>query len=70
MQPAMDPFVHPALFYRGIQGYLAGTMPFIREGLKLGDPVAVAVPEPNLRLLRARCVRRQGAVGGHDPGRP
>jgi anti-sigma regulatory factor (Ser/Thr protein kinase) len=51
--PDDEPFVHPALFYRGTQDYLAGTVPFIREGLKRAEPVAVAVPAPNLRVLRA-----------------
>lgn len=51
MRPATEPFAHPALFYRGVQGYLAGAMPFIHEGLKLGEPVAVAVPGQNLQLL-------------------
>lgn len=46
-----DEFVHPALFYRGTAQYLEGTVPFIREGLAAGEPVALAVPGPNLRLL-------------------
>jgi anti-sigma regulatory factor (Ser/Thr protein kinase) len=44
-------FVHPALFYRGTAEYLKGTVPFIRDGLASGEPVAVAVPGPNLRLI-------------------
>jgi anti-sigma regulatory factor (Ser/Thr protein kinase) len=48
-----DPFVHPALFYHGPQDYLAGIIPFIRQGLRAGEPVAVSVPGPNLALLRA-----------------
>ncbi|MFC3985599.1 anti-sigma factor RsbA family regulatory protein [Streptosporangium jomthongense] len=48
----LDPFVHPALFYRGDHEYLQATLPFIRGGLAAGEPVAVAVPERNLRLLR------------------
>jgi anti-sigma regulatory factor (Ser/Thr protein kinase) len=75
-RPAEGTFVHPALFYRDIQGYLAGTMPFIREGLELGDPVAVAVPEPNLRLLRAELGESAAQVrlvdmgqAGRNPGR-
>ena len=48
-----DPFVHPALLYRGEDAYLEGTVPFILDGLAAGDPVAVAVPRPNLQLLRA-----------------
>ncbi|MGH3688229.1 MAG: anti-sigma factor RsbA family regulatory protein [Pseudonocardiaceae bacterium] len=48
-----DEFVHPALFYRGTAEYLRGTVPFIREGLAAGEPVALAVPGPNLRLILA-----------------
>ena len=76
MQPDMGPFVHPALFYRGVQGYLAGTLPFIRAGLRLGDPVAVAVPGPNLRLLRSELGAAAAKVrmvdmtqAGRNPGR-
>ncbi|MDX3455682.1 sensor histidine kinase [Streptomyces sp. ME02-8801-2C] len=47
-----ESFVHPALFYRGEQEYLDGTVPFVREGLKAGHPVAVAVPGANLTLLK------------------
>lgn len=75
-RPATEPFVHPALFYRGVRGYLAGTMRFIREGLRLGDPVAVAVPGPNLRLLRsalgesaARVRMMDMTQAGRNPGR-
>ncbi|ONI71977.1 anti-sigma regulatory factor [Kribbella sp. ALI-6-A] len=45
-------FVHPALFYRSDRDYLDGLIPFITEGLALGQPVAVAVPAAKLRLLR------------------
>jgi hypothetical protein len=46
-----EEFVHPALFYRGTAEYLRGTVPFIREGLAVGEPVGLAVPGPNLRLI-------------------
>jgi anti-sigma regulatory factor (Ser/Thr protein kinase) len=46
-----DEFTHPALFYRGTAEYLSGTVPFIREGLAAGEPVALAVPGPNLRFI-------------------
>lgn len=49
---AEDPFDHPALFYSGPDEYLAGTVPFIEEGLSADEPVAVAVPERNLSPLR------------------
>ncbi|TQM13272.1 MEDS domain-containing protein, partial [Pseudonocardia kunmingensis] len=47
--PAEDEelFRHPALFYAGMDEYLAGTMSFIADGLAAGEPVAVAVPGPS-----------------------
>lgn len=71
-----EPFVHPALLYRGPEEYLAGTVPFILEGLAEGVPVAVAVPGPHLRLLRdelgdaAERVRLVDmTIAGRNPGR-
>ncbi|MFE7029595.1 anti-sigma factor RsbA family regulatory protein [Streptomyces sp. NPDC057621] len=51
--PLSEPFVHPALFYRGEEEYVDATVPFIREGLAAGEPVAVAVPGPKLDVLRS-----------------
>jgi anti-sigma regulatory factor (Ser/Thr protein kinase) len=69
-------FAHPALFYRGTAEYLAGTVPFVRGGLAAGEPVAVAVPPPNLELLRAELAESADlvhffdmAVVGRNPGR-
>lgn len=71
-----ESFVHPALFYRGSQEYLAGTVPFIQAGLAVGEPVAVAAPGSNLELLRAELGESAGAVrfidmkvAGRNPGR-
>ncbi|WP_414938269.1 anti-sigma factor RsbA family regulatory protein [Amycolatopsis sp. cmx-11-51] len=73
---ADDPFVHPALFYQSPDDYLAGTIPFIRQGLRAGEPVAVSVPGPNLELLRAALGRDAEQVRmldmtkeGRNPGR-
>ena len=72
----VDPFVHPALFYRDTQEYLAGTAAFVREGLAAGEPVAVAVPGPNLALLCGALGADVGRVRlmdmaheGRNPGR-
>ncbi|WP_159323772.1 anti-sigma factor RsbA family regulatory protein [Streptomyces tendae] len=46
-------FTHPALFYRSEAEYTDRTVAFVREGLAAGEPVAVAVPGPNLELVRA-----------------
>ncbi|WP_344420686.1 sensor histidine kinase [Amycolatopsis minnesotensis] len=48
-----EPFVHPALFYRGEREFLDGTVPFLEAGLAAGEPVAAALPEQNLKVLRA-----------------
>lgn len=71
-----DPFVHPALFYRGTREYLQGVLPFVRGGLEADEPVAVAVPERNLRLLRTELGEAASQVhfvdmteAGRNPGR-
>ena len=72
----MAGFVHPALFYRDAAEYLAGTLPFIRDGLAAGEPVAVAVPGPRLELISkelgydaARTTLVDMAQAGRNPGR-
>ncbi|WP_171112241.1 MULTISPECIES: sensor histidine kinase [Streptomyces] len=69
-------FVHPALFYADEHEYLDGTVPFIREGLAAGEPVAVAVPGKNLALIRDGLGDIADAVrlldmreAGRNPGR-
>ncbi|MEV7197028.1 anti-sigma factor RsbA family regulatory protein [Streptomyces sp. NPDC093510] len=71
-----ESFVHPALFYRGEEEYLAGTVPFVLEGLDAGEAVAVAVPEANLDLIRTGLGERAAQVrlldmtkAGRNPGR-
>jgi anti-sigma regulatory factor (Ser/Thr protein kinase) len=68
-------FVHPALFYRDEAEYLAGTVPFLRDGLAQGEPVAVAVPGPRLALMHAALGALAGRVtwldmteAGRNPG--
>lgn len=59
-------FVHPALFYRSDADYLNKIVPFVTEGLGLGHAVAVAVPTPNLRLLRDALGEAAQDVTMHD----
>ncbi|HVL85573.1 MAG TPA: sensor histidine kinase [Pseudonocardia sp.] len=73
---AGDPFVHEALLYTGAADYLAATVPFVVDGLAAGEPVLVAVPGPNLDLLRdalgcdaARIRLVDMAQAGRNPGR-
>lgn len=51
---ATPQFLHEAFLYADDAEYLAGTVPFIQEGLDAGEPVLVAVPAPKLDLLRTR----------------
>lgn len=69
-------FEHPALFYSGADAYLAGTIPYIDAGLNAGDPVAIAVPPPNLASVRDALGDCAGHVllidmaeAGANPGR-
>jgi anti-sigma regulatory factor (Ser/Thr protein kinase) len=74
--PAAGSFMHHALFYRDAPDYLAATVPFVLRGLRLGEPVLVAVPGANLRLLSAELGRSAAKVRlldmtvvGRNPGR-
>jgi anti-sigma regulatory factor (Ser/Thr protein kinase) len=51
---ATPQFLHEAFLYADDAEYLAGTVPFIQEGLDAGEPVLVAVPARKLDLLRTR----------------
>jgi anti-sigma regulatory factor (Ser/Thr protein kinase) len=68
-------FAHPALLYTDGDEYLAATVPFVRDGLAAGEPVAAAVPTANLASLRSalgadadRVVWRDMTVAGRNPG--
>ncbi|TWP51688.1 sensor histidine kinase [Lentzea tibetensis] len=61
-----ESFVHPALFYRDAEDYLSATVPFVVEGLAEGEPVAVAVPPPNLALLRDALATFENMIVFHD----
>ncbi len=69
-------FVHEALYYGDLDEYLAGTVPFIRDGLAAWDPVLVAVPADRHGPLRAalggdadRVRFRDMAEAGRNPNR-
>ncbi|SFP96997.1 Anti-sigma regulatory factor (Ser/Thr protein kinase) [Amycolatopsis arida] len=71
-----DTVSHQALLYRGRDEYVAGTVPFVQDALAAGLPVLVAVPPPNLDLLRAELGDAAGEVrlvdmseAGRNPGR-
>lgn len=69
-------FVHPALFYHSTQEYLDCLIPFITEGLRAEQKILVAVPGPNLAILRDALGDTAAGVtiadmseAGRNPGR-
>ena len=48
---ATDRFSHEALFFAGDDGFLQGTLPFLREGLARDEAMLVALPREHLALL-------------------
>ena len=52
MQP-VDEFRHEALLYAGMADFLAGTVPFLREGIEAGEPVLVVESAAKIARLRA-----------------
>lgn len=53
---------HEALLYEGEGEFLAGTLPFIREGLAAGEVVMVAVPSERIQQLTKALGRDAAAV--------
>ncbi|HEY0485695.1 MAG TPA: sensor histidine kinase [Mycobacteriales bacterium] len=46
------PFRHDALLYSSLDDYLAGTVPFIRDGLEAGEQVLVVLAQGKLDAVR------------------
>ena len=69
-------FCHEAFFYAGDDEFLAGTIPYLEEGISAGETVLVVLPESRIRLIRevlgaaAEAVEfwRMGTVG-RNPAR-
>jgi anti-sigma regulatory factor (Ser/Thr protein kinase) len=47
-----DSYRHEALFWSGIDEFVAGTAPFVAEGVDAGEPVLVAVPDAHWAPMR------------------
>ena len=74
----IDPpgYRHEALFYRGDEEFLAGTVPLVRDAVSADAAVLVAVPRPRSRALREALGRDGERVAfaemeelGRNPGR-
>jgi anti-sigma regulatory factor (Ser/Thr protein kinase) len=69
-------FVHPALFYRGLDDYLTGVGGFLQKGLAAGEPAFASVPSAKHAPLReylgsdsTRVLLFDMAEVGRNPGR-
>jgi len=49
---AHDGYRHEAFLWKGSQEFLSGSVPFIRDGVRAGQPVLVAVTQARIGLLR------------------
>src|SRR5512144_1155458 len=59
---AADGFRHETVFYRHDEDFLAGVLPFVRDGLESDEAVIVAAPPVRLDLLRDALADDAGAV--------
>jgi anti-sigma regulatory factor (Ser/Thr protein kinase) len=51
--PCCQSLAHQALLYGSEEEFLAGAIPFIREGMRCGDPIRIATTDRNAAWLRA-----------------
>jgi len=72
----VDGFSHQALLHEGDDGFLAGAVPFVREGLAAAEPILVAVGPDKIALLRTALGEDAAGVHfadmrrlGRNPGR-
>jgi anti-sigma regulatory factor (Ser/Thr protein kinase) len=59
-------FYHETLFYSDEDGFVSGTVPFIREALAADEPVLVAVSKAKIELLREALSDDAARVGFTD----
>ena len=53
---------HEALLYAGLDGFLAGTLPFVRGALDAGEPILVVLGAEKIEALRGELGDDAGAV--------
>jgi anti-sigma regulatory factor (Ser/Thr protein kinase) len=58
----MGQLTHDALYYAGDDEFVAGLVPFLRDGLARGEAAAAAVTRPHIDLLREALGGDAGAV--------
>lgn len=58
----VEKFRHEALLYANVDQFVAGTVPFIRDGVRAGEPVLVVEPAPKIDVLREALGHEADAV--------
>ncbi len=66
--PGTPRFSHEALFYATGEGFVAGTVPFVAQGVAGGEAVFVVVDRPKIDALRTALGDAAGAVRFADMG--
>lgn len=61
-------FQHEAFFYAGDDEFLAGTVPYLEEGISAGETVLAVLPEPRMRLVKEALGAAAEAVEFWDMG--
>ena len=51
--PALAPYRHEALFYDGLDGFVAGVVPFLLDGIAAREPMLVVVSAEKIARLQA-----------------
>lgn len=59
---ASDALIHYAAVYTSAEDYIGAVLPFLYDGLTVGDPVLVMAPTHNIDLLKARLDRSANRV--------
>ena len=63
---AADGLRHEAVVYRGEEGFVAGVLPYVEEGLERGEPVLAVTTPANAAALRDALGPRAGPLDVRD----
>jgi anti-sigma regulatory factor (Ser/Thr protein kinase) len=55
-------FAHEALLYAGDDGFIDGTLPFVREGLEAGEPMLLVLGADKIERIRGEVNGANGAI--------
>ena len=67
-RPRSEGFSHEALMYADMEGFLDGTLPFLREGIGGGEAIFVVVSAEKIAILQGELGDDAGSVRFRDMG--